>query len=212
MRTLLWVIPAVLYLSFAYWYTNTDGPLTDDEIETFIAALTSRNLESERIDAVRAFMASDTGNQFLMLNNLDMAEDPAHVPGAPAGETAEQLLGHYMEHMYPEMLKRASHPVYAGDAVALALDLSGVSDAEQWTRGALVRYRSRRDMMEIATNPLFFERHDFKMAALDKTIAYPLENVLYFSDPRALLALLLIAVVALMDNIILRKRLRDGFA
>ena len=43
--------------------------------------------------------------------------------------------------------------------------------------------------------------HDYKLAALEKTIAYPIETSLYLSDPRFLLALLLIALTALLDSI-----------
>lgn len=54
-------------------------------------------------------------------------------------------------------------------------------------------------MMEIVVNPVFKDKHHFKLAALDKTIAYLLENTLYLSDPRLLLALVLVALTALLD-------------
>ncbi len=60
----------------------------------------------------------------------------------------------------------------AGEAVHDALDLVGVEDwetAQQWTTAAMVRYRSRRTFMEIITHPDTVDRHEFKIAALDKT-------------------------------------------
>jgi hypothetical protein len=42
-------------------------------------------------------------------------------------------------------------------------------------------------MVEIASNPVFAERHQHKRAALKKAIAFPVENRLYYSDPRFLL-------------------------
>jgi hypothetical protein len=54
-------------------------------------------------------------------------------------------------------------------------------------------------MLEIATDPRFGDRHDYKIAALDKTIAVPVEPRIYLVDARILLALLLVAGVALLD-------------
>jgi len=86
-----------------------------------------------------------------------------------------------------------------------SMDLIGIQHAEDWDQGALFRYRSRRDLMEISTDPAFSERHDYKLAALTKTIAYPVETVLYFSDLRLMLALLLFSLVALADLLIYRR-------
>ena len=46
---------------------------------------------------------------------------------------------------------------------------------ETWTQGAGMRYRSRRDLLEIATNPAFRGSHEFKVAAMRKTIAFPID-------------------------------------
>ena len=43
-------------------------------------------------------------------------------------------------------------------------------------------------------------KHDFKVAALEKTIAYPVETALYLSDPRFLLALILIILGLFLQN------------
>ncbi len=86
------------------------------------------------------------------------------------------------------------------------MDIVGIEGAEQWTSAALMRYRSRRDLLEIALNPVFAGKHDFKMAALDKTIAYPVEAQLYLSDPRLLLLLILLAAISLLDLLIYRRR------
>ena len=87
-----------------------------------------------------------------------------------------------------------------------ALDLSGIEGAAHWDQGALFRYRSRRDVVEIATNPAFNERHDYKMAALTKTIAFPVEPLLHTGDARILVALLLFSILSLIDMLIFRRR------
>jgi hypothetical protein len=54
-----------------------------------------------------------------------------------------------------------------------------------------MRYRSRRDMVEIAGNSEFQGSHEFKIAAMAKTIAFPLDPWLSLGDPRLLFALIL---------------------
>ncbi|MCZ6503715.1 MAG: hypothetical protein O6945_14530 [Gammaproteobacteria bacterium] len=209
-RKLLWVLPFLLYFIFTFWYTNTEGPLSEDEIDVFVAQVQLNGLSDEQASRLREFMVADTGRQFLMLNNLDMADNPATMKGAAlgesAGESASDLMNRYMEHMYPELFKRACHPIYLGEAVFTALDIVGIEGGESWDRAALFRYRSRRDFMEIVSNPALPGKHEFKIAALDKTIAYPLENTIYLSDPRMLLALILISVVALIDIALYSRR------
>ena len=48
--------------------------------------------------------------------------------------------------------------------------------------------------MEIISSPAFRGPHHYKLAALDKTVAYPIETSLYMGDLRLLLALLLLIV------------------
>jgi len=70
---------------------------------------------------------------------------------------------------------------------------------EIWDMGGLVRYRSRRDFLEIVTDPVFSSKHHFKAAALEKTIAFPVEPDFNLGDPRLLIGLLVLSVTALID-------------
>jgi hypothetical protein len=140
-----------------------------------------------------------------MLNALDMNDNPPDVEGAEPGESAQQLMDRYMEHMYPELLKRASHPVIFGQAAYTVLDNVGIENAEQWTDGAIFRYRSRRSFMDLVANPNIKGRHAFKLAALDKTIAYPIETSIYLGDMRLILGLILLSITALLDSFLLAR-------
>ncbi len=95
----------------------------------------------------------------------------------------------YMEHMYPELFKRASHPGIFGKAIYNAVDMVSIENAtemqkKKWTDGALFRYRSRRTFINIVANPNIEGRHEFKLAALGKIIAYLLEISVYFGGIR----------------------------
>lgn len=201
-RLLVWGVPALLYALFLSWYVDFGGPLQPDEIETNIERLAAIGFSEERLARIRRFMEEDTGRPFLMLNVIDYADAPPPVEGAPAGASSEELMNLYMEHMYRELLRRGCHPVSGGSAVFHALDMVGVEaleTAERWDMGAFMRYRSRRSFMEIITIPETHERHAFKVAALDKTIAYPVETFVNFGDLRVHAGLGLLALAALLD-------------
>ena len=78
-RKLLWLIPLTSYLALAYWYTNTSGPLKSEEIRSFTQKAIEAGFQSDWIEPKRAFMSSDTGRQFFMVNVIDLNEDPPHV-------------------------------------------------------------------------------------------------------------------------------------
>ena len=205
-RRILWLVPAALYVLFVSWYTDFGGPLSDEEVDNFVALVEQRGGDPELTAKLEGFLRNDSGRQFLMLNALDMDDNPPDVAGAAPGENADQLMARYMEHILPELLKRASHPVIMGNAVYGAIDVVGIKNAEQWTGGAMFRYRSRRAFMEIVSHPAIAGMHEFKLAALEKTIAYPIETQIYLGDPRLLLGLFLLALTALLDIALFRPK------
>jgi hypothetical protein len=184
-----WLVIVVIYLGFFSWYSSFKAPLSPQEIEYYVEKV---NGTSEELASFRKFMEEDDGDDFVMVNIMEIYDTPLQIEGVEPGETTDQVLGKYMEYMFPAMLSRASHPVFRGNAASLrAMDIMNADGMETWTGAAGVRYRSRRDMIEISTNPEFAGRHEFKVAALAKTIAFPVAPFSYLGDPRLILALLL---------------------
>ena len=120
-----WLTLGVLYLIFFFWYTDMGGKLSEDEIQDFLIKYdqNSRNIgmssDSEddfyisaelRKDFLRKFMEQDTGRQFIMVNSIEMNKNPKDVAGANSGESADQLMSRYMEHMWPNLLKKSLTP------------------------------------------------------------------------------------------------------
>ena len=200
-RRKLWLGSIVLYALFFSWYTDFGGPLTETEIQAYIAKTANLNLGGDPLSrgALLEFMRNDTGGQFLMLNAVDLAKNPPQMKGAPPDADGQTLIDLYMEHMIPALLSRASHPVAVGKSVADSLDLLGIEGAQSWSHGAIMRYRSRRTLIDIIGNPEFYSRHDFKLAGLEKTIAYPIEPRIYVGDLRLLVGLFMLAITALLD-------------
>jgi hypothetical protein len=210
-----WLILGAVYIGFFFWYTDMGGKLSQEEIQIFIKKHEQNIIndgvspDSEefqlRIDFLKKFMEEDNGKQFIMVNNIEMNKNPGDVVGANPGESADQLMSRYMEYMWPNLLKRASHPIFMSNAVYQSMDLVGIEGAETWDQAALMRYKSRRTMMEIVTNPNMMNRHDFKIAALQKTIAYPVEPFGFYSDMRVIFGML-IAIVGLSIRLFLTSK------
>lgn len=210
-----WLILGAVYIGFFFWYTDMGGKLSQEEIQIFIKKHEQNIIndgvspDSEefqlRIDFLKKFMEEDNGKQFIMVNNIEMNKNPGDVVGANPGESADQLMSRYMEYMWPNLLKRASHPIFMSNAVYQSMDLVGIEGAETWDQAALMRYKSRRAMMEIVTNPNMMNRHGFKIAALQKTIAYPVEPFGFYSDMRVIFGML-IAIVGLSIRLFLTSK------
>ena len=183
-----------LYVTFVFWYSHFGGPLTASEQATYLKALTNQGISEEQKVRLAAFMASDDGNDFVIVNLIHLNPSPETLPATGPGAPASELINHYMEHMLVAQLLKASHPLFVAQGAGPTIDLLGVNDAKTWTQAALFRYRSRRDLMEIISDPQFHGRHEYKLAAMLQTIAVPVTPSLQMSDPRLLLALLFLAL------------------
>ena len=206
----IWASLFIVYGLFFTWYTDFGGKLNDDEIKFYYSKFESnalkdgRVLEPQTMKLLQKFMEEDSGKQFLMVNVIDMSENPTFPDGTVSEESSDDLMNEYMEHMYGEILKRASHPAFIGSAVNGSMDLVGIENAEVWETAALFRYKSRRAFLEIVTHPDMNSKHKYKIAALEKTIAFPVETKLYLGDPRLLLGFIFL-ILGLLLRPITRK-------
>ena len=205
-RSWAWLAPALFYLIFFSWYTNLKGPLSSEEINHFVDILEANGSTPDRIVEIKRFMEEDDGKHFYMMNLLDLTDNPPQLSATGPDASSAELMDHYMEFMNPELYSRACHPVFFGQVLADALDLSGIENAESWDQAALFRYRSIRDMIAIATNPKFLERHDYKIASLEKTIANPVKPLFFLGDLRFTLGLILFVLVSIVNSIYRYKR------
>ncbi|MEZ5551303.1 MAG: hypothetical protein R3E82_10465 [Pseudomonadales bacterium] len=207
----IWGSLILIYGLFFFWYTSFGGPLTPAEIDEYIGRLETRGAAPEELMRLREFLESDTGDDFVMMNVIQLKDTPVAVPGISPGESSAEVLERYMAYMWPALLSRACHPVIMGQAAAQALDVWGIDGHGRWSQAAFMRYRSRRDLLEIAGNPDFQDPHEFKIAAMARTIAFPADPWFHAGDPRLLLALLLTLLGLLLDRLVGRApRGRSG--
>ena len=191
-----WVILAIVYAVFFFWYTSFEGPLSDEEIAHYTEVLAQTPEIGDHGERWIGFMESDTGNDFAMWNAVDLLDTPRLVEGVEPGDSSQEVVDRYTEPFFGQALLRASHPVMGGNAANTALDIWGIEGGENWDAGLLVRYRSRRDLMEMMEEMATAGAniHTFKVAAVEKTIAFPIDPWFYPGDPRFLLALVFIGL------------------
>lgn len=185
-----------LYAGFILWYRGAHNPLIPREVEAAIAIMGSHE-DEVRKQELRDFLMNDDGRDFVMINLIQYREKPLVIAGTESGRSSRATMDRYMRFMWPQLLRRACHPLIGGGAAAAALDLWGIDDdAREWGSIGLMRYRSRRDLVAIATQPRFRDSHLFKQAAIEKTIAFPVAPFFVFAGPQLLVPLALFGVAA----------------
>ena len=196
-----WTILGIVYAAFFYWYTSFGGPLSDREIAHYTEVLADAPAMSGDSERWISFMKTDTGDDFAMWNAVDLFETPRQVKGVEPGDTVEEVVDRYAEPFFAMAMRRAAHPVLVGIAANPALDIWGIEGGENWDTGLLVRYRSRRDIMEVIEELTTSgsEIHSFKIAAVEKTIAFPLDPWYQAGDLRFLLAVIFILLGLVMQ-------------
>lgn len=205
----IWVAAAFVFGLFSLWYDNWSGPLRAEEIDALLERASAQSqIEPARLATVRAFLEADDGGEFFMLNVLRPHDEPVTVPGSDERKPAPEVADVYTRHFMPALLRRAGHPALVGRAAAGYVEAWGVEPDPGWRAGAVIRYRSRRDMMELATDPAFEPAHAFKIAALERTFAFPLDPAIAVAGPRVWVALLLALGAALAHVALLHRRLR----
>jgi len=194
-----WLGALGLYGLFSAWYVGWGGPLWPEEIDAHMARLAAsgEGIDDERRAAIRRFLEGDDGREFFMVNL-------ARLPGAPVAdpETAEprpapELLQRYTRPFMTKLFRRAGHPAFFGRAAGGYVEHWGVEPDPAWSFAGVIRYRSRRDMIELATHPDFAGIHAYKLAAMTNTLAFPVSPGLTLLGPRVWMALLLGLVAAL---------------
>lgn len=208
--TWVWGAAIVLTLAFTGWYHNWSGPLTPAQIDAYMAQIESQpdaagNLQAAR--TIRTFLQEDDGKEFFMLNVVKLHDTKQPHPQTGNPTDPAELLSTYSSAFLGRLLMSAGHPVFVADKTGPYVDTFGTNDATDWHFVSMVRYRSRRDLMEAATYEGFPGAHLFKTAAMEKTFNFPTQTRLQaFFGPALLVPLLLFFAAALIHLTLLVRR------
>jgi hypothetical protein len=193
-----WLAAALAYAVFWSWYVGFRRRLTPAEVDAYMSRLSpDLAVDPDRRERMRGFLAADDGCEFLMVNLIRLHPEPVRPPGGGPAAPAAKVLQGYTGPFLRALFRRAGHPALAGRAAAGYLEEWGVEKNPGWTMAGVIRYRSRRDLIELASAPQFAPIHGFKTAAMSNTLAFPISPVRMFFGPRVWVALVLALLAAL---------------
>jgi len=184
---------ALVYAAFWLWYGGVGAPLSQQEVDALIAAVEENGrarggADPELLAAFRAVGEADDGREFYMVNLMRHREKALYPDGYDYGEDIRAAERRYAAGILPELLKRASIPVFLGTPTGRFLQPEG---ADVWDQVGVVRYRSRRDFLEMVGHPELAEIGVHKWASIEKTHVFPVRAELSFIWIRSAVAVLL---------------------
>lgn len=191
----IWILVAVLYGLFSLWYFNWSGPLTASEIDAYMAAFNrAEGNQHTEAKTFRRFLEQDDGKEFVMLNLVQLHEGRVKHPESGESMGASKLLGEYFGPFALALFKRGGHPVFQARAVGGNVDSWNAENNLGFGTAAMMRYKSRRDLVELVVDPAFADGHIYKLAAIDRTISYPTQ-IMFSAQLRPPLAVLLVLIL-----------------
>ena len=195
----VWPMALVLYGIFRAWYDNWRGPLCKAEIEAFVArAEQSPGARHTDLQVLRRFMETDDGKEFVMCNLVRLYPHEVAHPVTGKMYSARDMVQKYFSGFVPTLIRSGGHPMMMMRQAGGYVDAWNTPPDPGWSIVGMVRYRSRRDMMVLATDQRFFEVHPLKIAAIAQTFSLPTQHVFGMAiRPRTGLALILVLAAAL---------------
>jgi len=193
----IWVATLLVYVAFRLWYDGLRKPLTAEEVEEYTRLFEQRAGAgaSDEVDlaVMRKFLEEDDGKEFIMMNLLQYNPSPMKHPDTGQDAQAGSILQEYFRPFMGQVMRRAGHPVIAGRAVGGYLDAWNTPPDPGWHGAGLIRYRSRRDIVELSlASAKFPDLHKYKVAALKQTIAFPTQTQMgLYASPRVTVAMAL---------------------
>lgn len=146
-----------LMIVFMSWYQWTATKLSESEVNDYmqvIETLTQTSSARHDLPALRKFLKEDDGKPFYTVNLYRFNQTADYPKNSEFQGTGAQAYERFSQTMVPLMLKRGSHPVFA----SVWSDLS----SSNWDQMVIVRYRSRRDLVDL------FATQEFAKASLHK--------------------------------------------
>jgi hypothetical protein len=196
----IWILVPVFYGLFCLWYFNWRGPVTKDEIDQFLDIFAELEANKHTEPAViRKFLEDDDGKEFVMLNLIQLHEGKVSHPVTGEKQRPRELITNYFKSFSMASMKRGGHPVLQARTVGGNIDSWNADSNAGFLMTSMMRYKSRRDLVELLIDPAFADSHLYKLAAIERTISYPTQTMLSVSlrpPVSVLLVLLMFASIA----------------
>ncbi len=187
---MIWTIAALAYAVFWFWYVGFQKKVTPQEVETTMRVFDhDDSWTSNQQKHLRRFLLDDDGKDFVMVNLLHLK--------SPKKESLEKL-NKYQKVFLGSLLRKAGHPIMIARAASGNVENVACDHADDWSAAGMIRYRSRRDLMNILPATIGSKHHGLKLESLEKTFAFPAAPWFMFGGPRIVVALGIALLAALM--------------
>jgi hypothetical protein len=178
---MIWIIAVLAYAAFWFWYVGFQKKVTPQEVAATMCIFEHDDTwTTTQKEHLRNFLLADDGKDFVMVNLLHLK--------SPKKESLEKL-NTYQKIFLGSLLRKAGHPVMIARAASGNVENVACDHADDWSVAGMIRYRSRRDLMNILPATIGSEHHGLKLESLEKTFAFPASPWFMFGGPRIVVAL-----------------------
>ena len=180
MTPTIWITAGLAYGLFWLWYARPRRKISQQEADQFLAWATSQGVDPERAAGLRDFFANDDGRDFVMVNLIKLNK--------PVRESDAKLAA-YQKVFLGQLLRKGGHPVLIARRSGANVEHVNCEQNSDWPAMGAIRYRRRRDLLEILPGTFGSEHHQMKLDAVASTIAFPASNWFLMGGPRIVVAL-----------------------
>jgi len=178
---MIWIIAVLAYVAFWFWYVGFQKKVTPQEVAATLSIFEHDDTwTATQKEHLRNFLLDDDGKDFVMVNLLHLK--------SPKKESLEKL-NTYQKIFLGSLLRKAGHPIMIARAASGNVENVACDHADDWSAAGMIRYRSRRDLMNILPATIGSEHHGLKLESLEKTFAFPASPWFMFGGPRIVVAL-----------------------
>ncbi|MEM8945460.1 MAG: hypothetical protein AAGD11_09765 [Planctomycetota bacterium] len=176
---------ALIYIAFLIWFGGSSQPMSVEEVASRLARINELSVSSNALgseiglDDLRALCAGDDGGEFFMVNLIKYRDKAMYPQGMnkEMGDDPMAANNRYGRTILPYLIKNGSFPVYMSNVSGRLIHPDRALD---WDAVGIVRYRSRRDFLNMieqilkSTSPVMVH----KWASVERTQVFPTSTAL----------------------------------
>lgn len=170
MKSLLVTATGLALITFIYWYSGSSQPLNSKEIDAYLNTLAAQPHNPGRHDLqqLERFMREDDGRAFYTVNLYQFNQFAKYPSFHPGEGTGLQAFTKFRQVMLQLLATHASHPIFG---------THWIEDTTPWQSLVIVRYRSRRDIIDIFASDTFATASIHKWAALKQNQRFIVQSL-----------------------------------
>jgi hypothetical protein len=162
MKKYTYIFLGTIVILLLYNLTNST-PMTSGEVDEYIEKISHLSHKpggKHDLTELREFFSSDDGESFYTVNLYKYYEKAQYMNQKTSSLSGREAYERFSSVMVKLLLKNSSYPVFGSNW----LDFS----KNNWDRIVIVKYRSRRDMANIFSDPVFSLANEDKWASIEK--------------------------------------------